>query len=230
MLVRRRVGRRAERSETRLAIARTKHRLPLGERTYTCTACEAASPRDKNSARVMLVRAGLNPAGADGGRRLARCVRVPSSGPTPASCRERQRGRPESCRGGAVRGVRDGRSLRLFQHQRAPLWVRRRQSSRRRGIVLHPSRLLPLTVPRPRPACGVRNQGRSASSPAPAATAGPSPTPHPSCLSDNAAAGTRCRRRFRTGEPSSHTPGRPNWTARPSTRNTAAPGPPEVAR
>ncbi|MDX3242442.1 transposase [Streptomyces sp. ME18-1-4] len=48
--------------------ARAKHRLPLGERTYTCAACGNVSPRDKNSARVMLVRAGLNPAGADGGR------------------------------------------------------------------------------------------------------------------------------------------------------------------
>ncbi|WP_051494327.1 RNA-guided endonuclease InsQ/TnpB family protein [Streptomyces exfoliatus] len=45
--------------------ARAKHALPLGERTYTCAACGATSPRDKNSARVMLVRAGLNPAGAD---------------------------------------------------------------------------------------------------------------------------------------------------------------------
>ncbi|MFB7248356.1 RNA-guided endonuclease InsQ/TnpB family protein [Streptomyces populi] len=45
--------------------ARTKHALPLSERTYTCTACGAVSPRDKNSARVMLVRAGLDPAGAD---------------------------------------------------------------------------------------------------------------------------------------------------------------------
>ncbi|MFF4053748.1 RNA-guided endonuclease InsQ/TnpB family protein [Streptomyces chartreusis] len=45
--------------------ARTKHALPLSERTYTCTACGAVSPRDKNSARVMLARAGLNPAGAD---------------------------------------------------------------------------------------------------------------------------------------------------------------------
>ncbi|MBZ4014405.1 RNA-guided endonuclease InsQ/TnpB family protein [Streptomyces purpurogeneiscleroticus] len=45
--------------------ARTKHALPLSERTYTCTACGAESPRDKNSARVMLVRAGLDPAGAD---------------------------------------------------------------------------------------------------------------------------------------------------------------------
>ncbi|WP_405889250.1 transposase [Streptomyces sp. NBC_01136] len=48
--------------------ARTKHALPLSERTYTCTACQAVSPRDKNSARVMLVRAGLNPAGAEGAR------------------------------------------------------------------------------------------------------------------------------------------------------------------
>ncbi|BDH49935.1 hypothetical protein MTP02_09460 [Streptomyces albus] len=47
---------------------RAKHRLPLSERTYTCTACGASSPRDKNSARVMLVRAGLNPAGAEGVR------------------------------------------------------------------------------------------------------------------------------------------------------------------
>ncbi|CAL9558218.1 IS200_IS605 family transposase ISPa18 [Streptomyces sp. enrichment culture] len=45
--------------------ARTKHALPLSERTYACTACGTVSPRDKNSARVMLVRAGLNPAGAD---------------------------------------------------------------------------------------------------------------------------------------------------------------------
>ncbi|MEE1830858.1 RNA-guided endonuclease InsQ/TnpB family protein [Streptomyces sp. SP17KL33] len=48
--------------------ARAKHAMPLGERTYTCTACGNVSPRDKNSARVMLVRAGLNPAGADGAR------------------------------------------------------------------------------------------------------------------------------------------------------------------
>ncbi|MET7515888.1 transposase [Streptomyces sp. NPDC005480] len=45
--------------------ARTKHALPLSERTYACTACGAVSPRDKNSAHVMLVRAGLNPAGDD---------------------------------------------------------------------------------------------------------------------------------------------------------------------
>jgi putative transposase len=48
--------------------ARTKHALPLSQRTYTCTSCGAVSPRDKNSARVMLVRAGLSPASADGVR------------------------------------------------------------------------------------------------------------------------------------------------------------------
>ncbi|MFZ3573739.1 RNA-guided endonuclease InsQ/TnpB family protein [Streptomyces sp. BH097] len=48
--------------------ARAKHRLPLSERTYTCIACGAVSPRDKNSARVMLVRAGLGSAGAEGVR------------------------------------------------------------------------------------------------------------------------------------------------------------------
>ncbi|MFI7446780.1 RNA-guided endonuclease InsQ/TnpB family protein [Nonomuraea sp. NPDC049714] len=46
--------------------ARTKHALPLSERTYACTTCGAVSPRDKNSARVMLVRAAWNPAGAEG--------------------------------------------------------------------------------------------------------------------------------------------------------------------
>jgi putative transposase len=49
-------------------MTRAKHALPLGERTYTCTACGDVPPRDKNSARVMLVRAGLNPAGAEGAR------------------------------------------------------------------------------------------------------------------------------------------------------------------
>ncbi|WP_432177279.1 RNA-guided endonuclease InsQ/TnpB family protein [Streptomyces sp. NBC_00063] len=41
--------------------ARTKHALPLSERTYTCTTCGVSRPRDKNSAGVMLVRAGLCP-------------------------------------------------------------------------------------------------------------------------------------------------------------------------
>ncbi|WP_326797705.1 transposase [Streptomyces sp. NBC_01808] len=46
--------------------ARAKHRMPLSERTYPCTHCKTSSPRDKNSAAVMLVRAGGNPAGAEG--------------------------------------------------------------------------------------------------------------------------------------------------------------------
>ncbi|MBZ9640663.1 RNA-guided endonuclease TnpB family protein, partial [Streptomyces sp. PSKA30] len=50
--------------------ARTKHALPLSERTYICTTSGAVSPRDKNSARVMLVRAGLAPAGVEGVRPL----------------------------------------------------------------------------------------------------------------------------------------------------------------
>jgi putative transposase len=45
--------------------ARAKTRLLLSERTYTCAACGAVLPRDKNSAAVILARAGLNPAGAD---------------------------------------------------------------------------------------------------------------------------------------------------------------------
>lgn len=48
--------------------ARAKHRLPLSERTYTCTACGHVSPRDKNSALVMVHRAGFNPVDADGRR------------------------------------------------------------------------------------------------------------------------------------------------------------------
>lgn len=45
--------------------ARTKHALPLSERTYTCIQCGNVRPRDKNSAHVMLLRAGLGPAGFD---------------------------------------------------------------------------------------------------------------------------------------------------------------------
>ncbi|MEV2277299.1 transposase [Nocardiopsis sp. NPDC049922] len=51
--------------------ARAKHRLPLSERTYTCTACGVSRPRDKNSAFVVLVRAGLAPAGVEGIRPCA---------------------------------------------------------------------------------------------------------------------------------------------------------------
>jgi len=51
--------------------ARAKTRLLLSERTYACAACGAVLPRDKNSAAVMLIRAGLNPVGADRVRRAA---------------------------------------------------------------------------------------------------------------------------------------------------------------
>lgn len=51
--------------------ARAKTRLLLSERTYACSACGVVLPRDKNSAAVMLSRAGLNPAGADRVRRAA---------------------------------------------------------------------------------------------------------------------------------------------------------------
>ena len=45
--------------------ARAKHRLCLSERTYTCCSCGVSKPRDRNSAAVMVVRAGFNPAGVD---------------------------------------------------------------------------------------------------------------------------------------------------------------------
>jgi putative transposase len=45
--------------------ARAKHRLPLCERTYTCESCGTVKPRDRNSAAVMVGRAGFNPAGVD---------------------------------------------------------------------------------------------------------------------------------------------------------------------
>ncbi|WP_380638541.1 RNA-guided endonuclease TnpB family protein [Saccharothrix lopnurensis] len=48
--------------------ARAKHALPLSERTYWCTTCGSVCPRDRNSARVVLVRAGLDPAGVEGAR------------------------------------------------------------------------------------------------------------------------------------------------------------------
>lgn len=48
--------------------ARATHRLPLSERTYTCTACGTVKPRDKNSAAVMVARAGFDPAGVEGVR------------------------------------------------------------------------------------------------------------------------------------------------------------------
>jgi putative transposase len=51
--------------------ARAKTRLLLSERTFTCGSCGTVLPRDRNSAAVMLARAGLTPAGADRVRRAA---------------------------------------------------------------------------------------------------------------------------------------------------------------
>jgi putative transposase len=46
--------------------ARAKHRLPLSHRTYRCKHCGHVATRDKNSAHVILNRAGFTPAGVDG--------------------------------------------------------------------------------------------------------------------------------------------------------------------
>lgn len=46
--------------------ARTKHRLPLGQRTYTCERCGVSRPRDKNSAAIIAARAGFLPADIEG--------------------------------------------------------------------------------------------------------------------------------------------------------------------
>ncbi|MHB8189899.1 MAG: hypothetical protein ACYDHP_05670 [Ferrimicrobium sp.] len=39
---------------------RAKHRLELWERSYTCSSCGFARPRDKNSVAVMVVKAGFD--------------------------------------------------------------------------------------------------------------------------------------------------------------------------
>ena len=59
--------------------ARTKHRLPLGERTYTCETCGTTRPRDKNSALVMTHRAGFVPADVDGVRPVPATTRAPAA-------------------------------------------------------------------------------------------------------------------------------------------------------
>jgi putative transposase len=45
--------------------ARAKSRLLLSERVFVCGCCGVIQDRDRNAARVILDRAGLNPAGAD---------------------------------------------------------------------------------------------------------------------------------------------------------------------
>lgn len=59
--------------------ARTKHRLPLGERTYTCEDCGMVRPRDKNSAAVMVARAGFVPADVEGVSPEPAAVREPAA-------------------------------------------------------------------------------------------------------------------------------------------------------
>jgi putative transposase len=45
--------------------ARAKYRLLLSERIFVCESCGLTEDRDRNAARVILDRAGLNPAGAE---------------------------------------------------------------------------------------------------------------------------------------------------------------------
>ncbi|WP_454199420.1 RNA-guided endonuclease InsQ/TnpB family protein [Nocardia sp. Marseille-Q1738] len=45
--------------------ARAKHRLPLSQRIYTCTACGFVADRDRNAALVVRNRAGFTPAGVE---------------------------------------------------------------------------------------------------------------------------------------------------------------------
>ncbi|MEZ5184979.1 MAG: transposase [Candidatus Nanopelagicales bacterium] len=59
--------------------ARTKHRLPLGERTYTCERCGMVRPRDKNSATIMVARAGFSPADAEGVSPAPAAARAPAA-------------------------------------------------------------------------------------------------------------------------------------------------------
>jgi putative transposase len=45
--------------------AKAKSRLPLSQRIFACDSCGITQDRDRNAARVILARAGLNPAGAE---------------------------------------------------------------------------------------------------------------------------------------------------------------------
>ncbi len=75
--------------------ARTKHHLPLGQRTYTCESCGVSRSRDKNSAAVMVARAGFIPAGAEDVRPQKAAVPSRQSEPgIPRLVRERTQ---ESC-------------------------------------------------------------------------------------------------------------------------------------
>ena len=45
--------------------SKAKSRLPLNVRIFRCECCGHTDDRDRNAARVILVRAGFNPAGVD---------------------------------------------------------------------------------------------------------------------------------------------------------------------
>lgn len=59
--------------------ARTTRPLPLGERTYRCASCGLERQPDKNSALVMINRAGFTPASADGIRPHEPAVAQPAA-------------------------------------------------------------------------------------------------------------------------------------------------------
>ncbi len=122
------------------------------------------------------------------------------------------------------RHVRSGRSSWSAASRPPPPRARSRASQRVRiGRGSRPSRLR----------CPDRSAGetcRCRESPIKhrglAAAAGPRPTPRPSCPTGTGAAARAGPPRCRTHARGNHTMERPSWTARPSTRKTAAPGPP----
>ena len=64
--------------------ARAKRRVELWDRVFACHACGLVEDRDRNAARVILARAGLNPAAADAVRHFAPPGRVLAEAGIPA--------------------------------------------------------------------------------------------------------------------------------------------------
>jgi len=64
--------------------ARAKRRLELWDRVFACHACGLVADRDRNAARNILARAGLNPAAADAVRHFAPPGRVLAEAGIPA--------------------------------------------------------------------------------------------------------------------------------------------------
>jgi len=64
--------------------ARAKRRLELWDRVFVCHACGLVEDRDRNAARNILARAGLNPAAADAVRHFAPPGRVLAEAGIPA--------------------------------------------------------------------------------------------------------------------------------------------------